>query len=89
LLVEKLHYAACLVRSRWYFVHKLLRLVNLHLTGEERRGDGDTWARLRKAANAERQLDSTPEFMADVGWWGWFVNQSIRKAGERITDSFF
>ena len=88
-MAGKLHHAAYVVRPGRYFVHRLLRLANLHLTGEESRGGGDAWGRLRRKAEAERRLDLTPEFMADVGWWRWFVNQERPEAGERLTAPFF
>ena len=88
-LAGKLHHAAYVVRPGRYFVHRLLRLANLHLTGEELRGGGDAWGRLRKNAEAERTVALTREFMADVGWWRWFVHQERWKKGERLTAPFF
>ena len=55
-LAGKLHHTAYVIRPGRYFVHKLLRLANLHLSGEEMRGVGDAWVRLRKVAEAERQF---------------------------------
>ena len=55
-LARKLHHAAYVVRPGRYFVHKLLRLANLHLTGEDSRGGGDAWGQ-------------TPTFMADAERW--------------------
>ena len=88
-IAGKLHHAAYVVRQGRYFVHRLLRLANLHLTGEELRGGGDAWGRLRRNAEAERIVKITPEFMADVGWWRWFVQQERWKRGERLTAPFF
>ena len=55
-LAGKLHHAAYVVRPRRYFVRRLLRLTNQHLT-EESSGGGDAWGRLRRKAEAERRLE--------------------------------
>ena len=81
-LARKLHHAAYVVRPGWYIVDRLLRLVN-RVEGECRVG------RLRKKAEAGRRLELTPEFMADVGWWRWLVDQKRWKIGERQTVPFF
>lgn len=67
-LTRKLNHAAYIVRPRRYFVHMLLLLANLQLTGKESRGVGGAWDRLRKEEEAERRQELTPEFMADEGW---------------------
>ena len=38
-------------------------------------------------AEVER-LELTPEFMADMGWWRWIVNQDRWKAEERLIAPF-
>ena len=45
--------------------------------------------RLRKKAQTKRRLELTPEFMADVVWWRWFVNQERLGTGEWLTAPFF
>ena len=65
--VGKLYNAVYVVRPGRYVVHRLLRLVKLHLIGEESRSGGDALDRLRKKVKAERGLKLTPEFMEDVG----------------------
>ena len=88
-LAGKLYHAAYVVQPGRYFVHRLLRLANLHLTGEEPRVGGDTWGRLRRKAETARRLELTPVFVADVGWWRLIVNQERPEAGERLTATFF
>ena len=75
-----LQHAVYAVRPGWYLVHRLMRLANLPLTGEEIRGRGDEWNKLPKVAEAER-LELTPEFMVDVGGRRWFVNQGKGRQG--------
>ena len=70
-------------------MRRLLQLNKLHLSGDERAGGGGAWGRHRKRAEANRVLRLTEEFMADVGWWRWYVKQGNIKEGERIAAPFY
>lgn len=87
-LAGKMHHGAYVVRPGRYFFHRRLRLANLHRTGEKLRGGGDEWGRHQRKEEAEGRLYLTPELMADVGWWRWFVNENRRKTGERLRVPF-
>ena len=55
-LAGKLHHAAYVVRPGLCFVHRLLLLANLYLTGKESREGRDAWGRLWKKTEANRKL---------------------------------
>lgn len=64
------------------------RLKNLLLNGEERRGEGwgiiaDGWK-----AEADRALELTPECMAELEYWEWFLEQEDEIGGERMAALF-
>lgn len=53
---EKRHFGEkLLVWPELHVFHRFLGLAHLHLIGEERRGGGDAWDRLRERAKAERR----------------------------------
>eukprot|EP00752_Nemacystus_decipiens_P007888 g7048.t1 len=88
-LAGKLHHAAFVIRPARYYVRRLLQLSNLHLSGSEKAGSGEVWGAQRKAAEQKRRLKLTPEFMADVGWWRWYLGRAECKVGESITSPAF
>ena len=78
-LSRKLHPAACFVRPRLYFVHRLLRLSSLYLTVE------GAWSRVRKSGGEEE----TRTDYCRVGCWKWLVNQDRWKTMVRLAIPFF
>ena len=88
-LAGKLHHAAFVIRPSRYYVRRLLQLTNLHLSGSEAAGKGEAWGAQRRAREKGRRLVLTPEFMADVGWWKWFLGREGGVRGERVTSPAF
>ena len=88
-LAGKLHHAAFVIRPGRYFVHRLLQLAGLHLNGMERAGGGDAWGRHRRKAHARKVVQLTWEFMAEVGWWRWYLGEGAGEVGSRITAASF
>ena len=88
-LAGKLHHAAFVIRPGRYFVRRLLQLAGLHLNGVERAGGGDAWGRERKRAQAKRVLTLDEEFMADVGWWRWYMEREEKEVGGEIAAPSF
>ena len=88
-LAGKLHHAAFVIRPGRYFVRRLLQLAGLHLNGVERAGGGDAWGRQRKKAQASKRLALSREFMADVGWWRWYLGEEGNEVGGEITSPSF
>jgi len=82
-LAGKLHHAAFVIRPGRYFVRRLLQLTGLHLNGAERAGGGDTWGRQRKKAHSRKVLRLSKEFMADVGWWRWYLGEGREGSGSK------
>ena len=74
-LARKLRHAAFVVRPGRYFVRRLLQLTMPHLNGDDGAGGGGVWGRHRTREEVKKVLRLTAEFMADVGWWRWYVQQ--------------
>jgi len=55
-LAGKLHHAAYVAQRGRYFLYSVLRLANLYITGDELRGGGEAWCRLREKS----------EFVTDI-----------------------
>ena len=81
-LAGKLRHVAYVIRPGPYFVRGLLKLIKLHLNGQENRGGGGGWGRDRKKAEAGRALYLTEEFMADVEWWRWCMTEVLVGRGK-------
>ena len=52
-------------------------------------GGRGSWGRHRKRAEATGVSRLTAHFMADVGWWRWYVQQKPIKEGERVAAPFY
>lgn len=88
-LAGKLLHAAYVIRPARYLVRRLLQLHNLHLNGSERAGGGESWGRFQKKKEKHRKLRLTPEFMAEVRWWRWYMGRRQHKKRELITSPAF
>ena len=76
---------ATVIRHGRCFVRRLLNLAGLHLNGVERAGGGDAWGRERKKAQPKRVLRlDDEEFMADLGWWRWYMEREEKEVGGEI-----
>ena len=71
------------IRPGRYFVRRLLQLSNLHLSGAKRAGGREAWGKYREQAEARRVLRLSRKFMADVGWWRWFLGRGGGGTGRR------
>ena len=70
-------------------MRRLLQLNTLHLNGDERAGGAGGGGGRGEMAEANRVLRLMADFVANVGWWRWYVQQGNTKEGRRIAAPFY